>query len=482
MNKQVVKEVLNKYSGLSAGVKASLWFTICNILQRGISLLTTPIFTRLLTMEQYGVYTVYTSWYSIVSVIATLHLSASVYAKGLIKFEDDQNRFTSSMLGLYTFAVIVSFAIYLAFKNSFDVVFDLPPVCVYAMFAECLFYPAYTFWCTKQRIDYKYKAVIVFTLIMAVASPVIGIAAIKSTEHKAEARILSFVLIQVVMGLVMYIKLAMKGKTLYSKKYWIYALKFNLPLIPHYLSLIVLGQSDRIMISNLVSKSAASMYSVAYLVAQMLTLVTNAINYSYVPFAYRALKHGEHENLGKRIIQLLTFVSVALAGMMAIGPEIVKIVAASSYYEAVWIIPSVAAATYFQYMYNLFAVVEYHFDKTKFVMVVSVGSALVNIILNYIFIPMYGYQAAAYTTLFCYLITGILHYAFSTYVFKKQTGSVNYISTRKVFMVSVLPVAVMFVMLASYDYSILRYAFLAAAFIAVIIFRKRVFKIVRSIL
>lgn len=479
---KLVMLITNKYKGLSNGVKASLWFTICNILQRGISLITTPIFTRMLTTEQYGVYSVYTSWYSIVSVFATLHLWASVYSKGLIKFEDDQNRFTSSMLGLYSLSVIVLFAIYLAFKNSFDILFDLPPVCIYAMFAECLFYPAYSFWCTKQRVDYKYKAVIVFTLIMAVASPIIGIISIKSTEHKAEARILSFVLVQVIMGLVMYIKLALKGKTLYNKKYWIYALKFNLPLIPHYLSLIVLGQSDRIMISKLVGDSATSIYTIAYLVAQMLTLVTNAINYSYVPFAYRALKHEDYKILGKRNIQLLTFVSCSLALVMAIGPEIIKMIAPSPYYNAIWIIPAVGAATYFQYTYEIFTVVEYHFDKPNFVMIVSVFSALLNIVLNYTFIPLFGYQAAAYTTLFCYLITSYMHYAFSRYIFKHKTGRKYFMKTQNVFCISLIPIVMMFVMLVLYNYSILRYAFMALALIAIIIFRKIIFKVVKSIL
>ena len=58
--------IKQKYQSLSQPVKASLWFTVCNAVQKGISLVSTPIFTRMLTPEQYGVYTVYQSWYAII--------------------------------------------------------------------------------------------------------------------------------------------------------------------------------------------------------------------------------------------------------------------------------------------------------------------------------------------------------------------------------------------------------------------------------
>ena len=97
-----MKKILNKYHSLSNPVKASIWFTICNVLQKGISMITVPVFTRLLTTEQYGVYSVYQSWYSIIGVFATLNLYYGVFNNGMIKYEKDKNAFTSSMQGLTT--------------------------------------------------------------------------------------------------------------------------------------------------------------------------------------------------------------------------------------------------------------------------------------------------------------------------------------------------------------------------------------------
>ena len=58
---------------------------------------------------------------------------------------------------------------------------------------------------------------------------------------------------------------------------------------------------------------------------------------------------------------------------------------------------------------NWYSIFEFYYEKTKPVMVCSILSAGLNIFLNYLFIPQYGYLAAGYTTLVCYLFNSIMH-------------------------------------------------------------------------
>ena len=80
---------MNKYKKMPQQVKASLWFVICGFLQKAISLITTPIFSRLLTTSEYGIYSVYQTWAGIIIIFASLNLASGVYLRGLIKYEDD---------------------------------------------------------------------------------------------------------------------------------------------------------------------------------------------------------------------------------------------------------------------------------------------------------------------------------------------------------------------------------------------------------
>lgn len=55
----MIVKIRGIYNKLNIGIKASIWFMFCNIIQKGITMLTVPIFTRLLSTEEYGIYSVY---------------------------------------------------------------------------------------------------------------------------------------------------------------------------------------------------------------------------------------------------------------------------------------------------------------------------------------------------------------------------------------------------------------------------------------
>ena len=108
-----IKNKYERFKGLSTPVKASLAFMICSFMQRGISTLTTPIFTRLLNTEQYGYYTIFTSWLEIVSVFTTLKLAGSVFTQALVKFDDERDVLTASTASLGTTITCLITLIYL---------------------------------------------------------------------------------------------------------------------------------------------------------------------------------------------------------------------------------------------------------------------------------------------------------------------------------------------------------------------------------
>lgn len=185
------KYLLNKYENLSAPVKASIWFTICNVVQKDIALISTPIFTRIMTTQQYGVYTIYQSWYQVLTIFATLNLSAGVFNNGLTKYPDKKNRLVSSLQGLSTTVTFLLFLIYIAYPKFWNDIFGMSTLFVVAMFAQLLLEPAYLFWSAEQRYRYSYKNLIFTTMIIAIGSPLIGIISVMSTTYKAEARVLS---------------------------------------------------------------------------------------------------------------------------------------------------------------------------------------------------------------------------------------------------------------------------------------------------
>ena len=361
------RNLLSMYKNMSAPVKASLWFTVSSVIQRGIALISTPIFTRLLTTEQYGVYSVYQSWYSIIAIFATLNLYAGVYNNGMTKWPDKRPQFTSALLGLSTTITCLLFTVYCVLLDLWNNLFGLSSFFVCAIFIQALLEPAYNFWAAGERYDYKYHKLVATSVLMGIASPVLGVVSVIVTEYKAEARVLAFVFVQAVIGLIFYVINFAKGKCFYSKKYWKYALGFNLPLIPHYLSQTVLNQADRIMISNMVGNSEAAIYSITYTLAMMFSIVTNAINNTFIPYTYKAIKNQKYKELKSASSLLVILIALFCIVAMAFGPELIRIFAAPEYYEARWVVPPVASALFFMFIYPLFCNVEFYFEKTKFI-------------------------------------------------------------------------------------------------------------------
>jgi len=463
-------------------VKASLWFVICGFLQKGITFLTTPIFSRLLSTSEYGLYNVFVAWQNIITVFASLNLASGVYLRGQIKYEEDRGEFTASLQSLYMVNFVIVFSIYLAFSDFWNSLFELPTKYICIIFADILFQVSFHFLSARQRIQYKYRALVVFTLVNAILRPTLGVVAILNCTDKVTARVSTMLLVDaLVFGyffLLMFIK---KGKKV-STKYWRYALEYNIPLVPHYLSQIVLNQSDRIMIKSLTDSGFAGIYSLAYSAAAIMTIVNQSILNSYNPWMYQKIRDKQYGNIGRVSYSLLCIVGGLNLFLIICAPEVILILAPESYHKAIWVIPPVAMSTFFMFLYSLFANFEFYYEKTKFMMFASVAGAILNIILNYIFIPKFGFLAAGYTTLICYLCYCIAHYILMKKILKKELPSESIYNMRIIMGISIVFIVVGAVFMLLYDYVCIRYVIVGIILIVGIIKRKELTSLIKNTL
>ena len=462
-------------------VRASMWFVICGVLQKGISFLTTPIFSRLLTTSEYGIVSVFTTWHNIVIIFASLNLASGVYLRGLIKYEDDQEEFTASLQSLYLANFTIVFIIYIIFSGFWNNIFELPTSYMCMMFADILVQVSFHFWSARQRVQFKYRLLIAFTLANAILRPTLGVIAITLLDDKVFARISTMVLADVLIFgcffLGMFIK---KGKKI-SFKYWKYALMYNLPLVPHYLSQLVLNQSDRLMIKHLVGASSAGIYSLAYSSAAILTIVNQSITNSYNPWMYQKIRDKQYTNIGKVSYSTLGIVGFLNLFLIICAPEIIKIMAPPSYYEAIWVIPPVAMSTFFMFLYGLFANFEFYYEKTQYMMVASVSGAVLNVVLNYIFINKYGFLAAGYTTLACYLCYSFAHYLLMRRILMKELPGVPIYNMKVIVGVSLGFVCIGALFMILYNHPLIRYSIIGIILILTVIYRKKIIRMCKQI-
>lgn len=473
---------LKGYKTLAQPVKASLWYTVCNVLNKGLALLATPIFTRIMTEEQYGAFAIFQSWYSIILIFTSLNIFMNSYSKGLISYEEDRHGFTSSMLGLTTLLTGCFGLLYVLFSGFWTAVLELTPALMIAMLLELVTMPALEFWAAQQRFDYKYKKYVAISLLQSALSLTLGVTAVLCTQYKLEARVYTDVLAKALFAGSLFVLIFWRGKRFYHKEYWRYALTFNLPLIPHYLSSYVLNQSDRIMISKMVGDAQAAHYSVAYTISTVMNLVIIAINNSLTPYVYKSIKSDEPDKIKGATRPLYLLVAVLCILTMCFAPEVVLMFAGRAYADAVWVIPPIAASVYFIFVYSGFCNLEYYYQKTGLVALASCLAAVANLGLNFVCIPLFGYYAAGYTTLACYLLMAIFHYVAYRRVLRNNMDRKEGVYDHGVILgCSVLVLATMVVMVLTYRYLPVRYCLVAALAVIAFIYRKKLMGILGRI-
>ena len=269
----------------------------------------------------------------------------------------------------------------------------------------------------------------------------------------------------------LYFSMMRQGKKFYDKKYWLYALKFNLPLVPHYLSQIVLSQSDKLMINSFCGSAATAYYSVAYTLSMVLQILNSSVSGTMNPWIYKSLRDGKAKNIGKTSYPILMVIALCNFMVIAVAPELLTILAPANYQSALAVIPPVTASVYFMFLYNLFATFEYYYEKTQYVMMASIIGAVMNIILNAVFIPYFGYSAAGYTTLVCYILYSGAHYYFMKKVVRSYIQNERIYNGWIIFGIGLFLIGGGAVMMQFYSHVIIRYAILVVC--AVIVFLKR---------
>lgn len=472
---------LTNFKNISLEAKVSVAYAFSSIIQNCIAIITLPFFARLLTTEEYGEYNVYISWSAILVIFITLNLPYGSFSTAMVKFEDERKEYISSAESICIMLSALFLAIYLPFRDFWNNFLHLPTFLVVIMIFEKLASAGVAFWSGKKRFEFKYKEVIAVTLLNAFLAPTVAFILIKNMDEKGYAMILGYASVGIVINGCMFIYNLFKGRKLFVGKFWRYALGFNLPLVFYYLSQVVFNQSDRIMIEHYKGKSDAGIYGLAYSLAIVLNFVLNAINNSYIPWLYGKIKEKKQKENKSISVMLSILIAFLLSGVIWLAPEIIYIFGGKKYMSAIWVVPPVAMSVLLLFYSQFFINVEFYYERKGDLVVASIASAIINIVLNALLIPEYGFVAAGYTTLFSYIVFVVCNYfAMKRILKEKQEEDNAYNYPALVIVFAVFALLTVFAGLL-YNIIIVRYIVIAVVLAALAVNYKLVLKYINII-
>lgn len=424
------EETVNKQA-----LKSGIWYTISNLLVKSMALITTPLFTRLLTKTQYGDYNNYLSWSAIFGIFITLNVEASLIT-AKFDFRGNFQQYIYSILTLSTFSAVIWLVISNIFKTWLTEFLGMDIFYINIMIIYCLFLAVVNLFQVSGRYMYKYKESVFAAIFLSLSTTVLSIILVYKMSDKFMGRVMGTTLPVVVIGIALYIYFFRNGKII-ELRYWAYALRICLPYIPHLFSLTILNSVDRVMITQLCGSEYTALYSVAYSCGAVVTLLLTSMNNAFSPWLGDKLALNDFISIRNVSKYYISGFLVLAFGIMIFAPEFLYIMGGKTYMEAKYVMVPVAMGCICQFIYTMFVNIEQFKKKTTGMAVASVSSAVLNYLLNLWLIPEFGYIAAAYTTLAGYLFLLISHMFLVWRLKYSEVYSYRFIFVVVIFMFSV---------------------------------------------
>lgn len=391
-------------------LKASVWYVISSVLVKGISVITTPIFTRLMTTEEYGVAATFSSWYALLLTFCTMNLAYSI-GRAKLDYPDKLDEYIGSMQILSALITLVISIVAFIFIEPLSDFLGLPVIGVILLIVYLFFSPTINFYQNGYRYRYRYKENVGIAWYTTLTTVILSLVLMLCCKgDKAIYRMIGITVPSVILSVIFWGKSFRRKNLVINREYWEYGLSLSCPLVLHTVSLNILAQSDRIFIMKLCGASDTGIYSLVYNYGIMLSIITNAVSDGWLPWfhdTYFAKKYDEIRKNSKLVVILGCYVGLAC---IALAPEAITILGGEKYIDGIYCVPPIVLGIVCQYIYTHYVNIELHLKKTKYVSAGTIFAAILNLILNAIFIPQFGYIAAAYTTFASYMVLMIIHF------------------------------------------------------------------------
>lgn len=468
---------LTRYRSIPPAAKASIWFMVCSVLQKGLAFIAIPIYTRLLTTTEYGTYSVYNAWLSLFMVFATLSMSSDYYVIAVLKNEMDAKKILSILQGCSSATCIIFFIVIFVIYKPISEIIGLDIITLGVMSIHIFFSIPTLFLARKQQYEYKYKLIVSVTLMMSVITILVSLFLISILPDKSFSLILGSACVQTFFGIILYIHNLIEGRAFFDRRIWREAIIFCIPLIPHNLAYFVLNSADRLMIDRMCSTSDAGIYSLASQISVAIGIVTNALCASLNPWLLSKLKSREFAAISKIINMIVASMSVILVTGSLVVPEVLLLAASFDYQAARWIMPPIMLGAYFLFLAGISILVSLYHERRKTIALASIVAAVTNIILNVIAIPIFGYMAAAYTTMISYGCFAAFHFVMAYRLSKEFNYEEILFDYKKIVLFSSITVFCSLGIMLLYDTPILRYMLVIGVTVIGFLNRKQIFGI-----
>lgn len=391
-------------------IKNTLIVTLGKICTQFISFFLLPLYTALLTTQEYGTVDLLNTLINLIIPILILRIDQGVF-RFLIDVRDNENEKKKIITTIiyFTFAQIILYtAIFMIISNWVNNEYK------YFLATNLI---ANTIAMVLLQIsrgigdNTKYTIGSFITGVVTVILNVVFIAGLRMGAYgmltaSLIANIMTIIYLIFALKIHSYVK-----KEYYDKQALKNIVKYSIPLIPNAISWWVVNSSDKVIITYFMGVGANGVFSAANKFSGVINTIYGVFNLTWTESAAVNIeKEGRDEFFNKILDFVIRIFGCICLGIIAFMPFIFSIMINEKFGEAYWQIPILMIATIFSVLVSFVGSIYVAKKLTKEIAKISIFSAIINIIANISLIKFIGLYAGSISTLLAYFVMFMYRY------------------------------------------------------------------------
>lgn len=405
-----------QFSKLASLFRNSFYYGLGNLVQKFLSVILLPIYTRYLTSEDYGVVALVTI---LTMIIGTLSMFGLTNGISRYFYYTDKENITQDEVIWTPLSFVIIFSLLLCsiliFKSTSISLFllDSDSYSYHITLAIVTVILSNIYSVGQSVLIFQEKVFLVnlITIINVLIGVFLGIIFVVYMGRGLAGIYESALITNCIISITIFFTVLRNYKFEFNLNLLKKQLRFSLPLMVAVFCFFIIDSSDRYMLKIFLPLSEIGLYNIGYQIGLLMMIFVGGFTSAWPPYYHKNNQNGEGQSICSDVLNIYLMISVPFLILISyFAPVAIKILTPISFHQSITVIPLVAMAYMLKGPYIIFLMGLLMKNKTKWQLYIEIVAALINVILNYLLIPIIGREAAALTTVFSYLIMVIIAY------------------------------------------------------------------------
>lgn len=394
-----MKDLIRKFSAFSIGPIAGAL----------LGFLTVPIITHFISSAEYGKTSMFTLAQGAVSMLIYLGMDQAFVREFNQEKENISRLMSNAIIIPIIFVIVLDAFILIKVEFISNILFDSPHEygSIYLMALMFPFMIMENFAMLKIRMEERGGLYSFFSVLLKLIVLLATITLFFLYEKSFRSVVYSMAVAEIVNGIILYFVIVNRLKL--SIKYFdrgllVKMLRFGLPLIPASLLGWILTSMDKIMLRTMCTYSELGLYTAAFKIVSILSIVQTCFTLFWTPVAYRWYEEDVSKTRFEIINRLVSFIMTEMCLSLLLLKNLVAWILGQDFVNAIYIFPFILLYPIMYTISEATCVGIVFKRKTYYNILISGVAGMVNIGLNYMLIPVLYGKGAAIATGISYMV------------------------------------------------------------------------------